>query len=223
MRLLVVRPCRISLAVLAAGLAFGAGPAVSVAAAKPSARLAAHHKAITAHHKATKKVPAHVSASAASTAACADATLVPTAQNLARVTAATLCLINQQRLVHGEVALRANAALTTAAVKHSQDMVARNYFDHTGPAGDTMSSRIKAAGYLKAGHGYSLGENIAAATGSLATPAQTVNTWMNSAGHRANILNAAFRDSGIGIAPTAPALLGSGPGATYTQDFGAIS
>lgn len=216
MHLLAVRPCRISLAVLAAGLALGAGPAVSAAVAKPSAHAAAHHRA-------TNRVPAHVSASAASTAPCADTTLAPTPQNLDRVTAATLCLINQQRLVHGEVALRANAALTTAAVKHSQDMVARNYFDHTGPAGDTMVSRIKAVGYLKAGHGFSIGENIAAATGSLATPAQTVNMWMNSAGHRANILNAAFRDSGIGIAPAAPAMLGSGPGATYTQDFGAIS
>lgn len=216
MQFVVVRPYRISLAVLAAGLALGAAPAVSAAAAKPTAHVAAHHKA-------TKHAPAHVSASAASTAPCADTTLVPTAENLARVTAATLCLINQQRLVHGEVALRANAPLTSAAVKHSQDMVARNYFDHTGPAGDTMSTRITAAGYLKAGHGYTLGENIAAATGSLATPAETVNSWMNSAGHRANILNAAFRDSGIGVAPAAPALLGSGPGATYTQDFGAIS
>lgn len=216
MQLPVVRPCRISLAVLAAGLVLGAAPAVSAAAAKPSAHVAAHHKA-------TKKRPAHVAAAAASTAPCADTTLVPTAQNIDRVTAATFCLINQQRLAHREVALLVNAALTTAAVKHSQDMVARNYFDHTGPAGDTMSSRIKAAGYLKAGHGYSLGENIAAATGGLATPAQTVSMWMNSAGHRANILNAAFRDSGIGVAPAAPALLGSGPGATYTEDFGAIS
>jgi uncharacterized protein YkwD len=208
-----VRPRRLSLAVLAASLVCGAAPAVAAASTT-------HHHA-KAHHAAKKS--SGVAANAASTAPCADATLMPTSQNLARITAATLCLVNQQRAAYGEVALRANAALTTAATKHSQDMVAHNYFDHTGPAGDTMQSRDKAAGYIKAGHGYAIGENIAAATGSLATPSQMVTSWMNSSGHRANILNASFRDSGIGVVASAPALLGSGPGGTYTQDFGVTS
>ncbi len=212
MRKHAVRPRRFPLAVLAASLVCGAAPAVAAASTS-------HHA--KAHHVSKKS--SGVAVSAASPTPCADATLMPTSQNLARVAAATLCLVNQQRAAYGEVALRTNAALTSGATKHSQDMVAQNYFDHTGPAGDTMQSRDKAAGYIKAGHGYTIGENIAAATGSLATPTQTVSSWMKSAGHRANILNAAFRDSGIGIASPAPALLGSGPGGTYTQDFGVTS
>jgi uncharacterized protein YkwD len=208
-----VRPCRISLAVLAASFVCGAAPAVAAASTS-------HHT--KAHHVVVKK-SSGVAASAASSAPCADASLMPSSQNLARIAAATLCLVNQQRAAYGEVALRANAALTSAATKHSQDMVARNYFDHNGPAGDTMLSRDKSAGYIKAGHGYTIGENIAAATGSLATPSQIVTSWMNSSGHRANILNSSFRDSGIGVASPAPALLGSGPGGTYTQDFGVTS
>jgi uncharacterized protein YkwD len=206
------RPCRISLAVLAASFVCGAAPAVAAASTS-------HHA--KAHHVATKS--SGVAASAASSAPCADASLMPSSQNIARIAAATLCLVNQQRAAYGEVALRANAALTTAAAKHSQDMVDHNYFDHNGPAGDTMLTRDKSAGYIKAGHGYTIGENIAAATGSLATPSQIVTSWMSSSGHRANILNSSFRDSGIGVASPAPALLGSGPGATYTQDFGVTS
>jgi uncharacterized protein YkwD len=216
----VVRPCRFSIAVLAAAVSLVGGAAPAVAAAAPKAHAAAAHDA---KKKPAKKTSSGVAASAASTAPCADATLMPNSANLARVAAATLCLINQQRGIYGESALRVNTALTSAATKHSQDMVAKNYFDHTGPAGDTMQSRDQAAGYLRPGAGYTIGENIAAATGDLATPQQIVTSWMNSSGHRANILNATFRDSGIGVAAAAPALLGSGPGATYTQDFGATS
>ncbi|MCA1689917.1 MAG: CAP domain-containing protein, partial [Actinobacteria bacterium] len=66
-------------------------------------------------------------------------------------------------------------------------------------------------------------ENIAAAGGYLATPAATVKMWMGSPGHRANILDPAFRDTGIGVAPAAPALLTTGPGASYTEDFATTS
>ena len=156
-------------------------------------------------------------------AACADANLVPSSTNLSRIAAATLCLINQERAGAHLVALRANAALDTAASGHAADMVAKNYFDHVSPSGSAPRSRMTAAGYLKPNRAWSIGENIAAATGSQATPASIVTIWMNSSGHRANILNPKFRDSGIGASAAAPRLLGTGPGATYTQDFGVTS
>ena len=100
-------------------------------------------------------------------------------------------------------------------------MVARNYFDHTSPGGETLLDRIKASSYLPPRAGYILGENIALGTMQLATPAAIVASWMASPGHRANILNGGFRDIGIGIATGAPVPLGGAAGgATYTTDFG---
>lgn len=51
-----------------------------------------------------------------------------------------------------------------------------------------------------------------------------VYAWMHSPGHRANILNASFHDSGIGVVAATPASLGDGlPGATYAEDFGSVA
>lgn len=168
-----------------------------------------------ASHRGPAKVPA-----ARTATACTDANLIPSSTNLARIAAATLCLINQQRRAAHLVTLRANAALDTAAAAHSADMVANNYFDHVSRSGSTPQSRITAVGYLRPNTSWSIGENIAAATGSLATPASMVSMWMNSSGHRANILNPKFRDSGIGATATVPRVVGTGSGGTYTQDFG---
>jgi uncharacterized protein YkwD len=161
---------------------------------------------------------------AISSASCDDTHLVPTRSNRARIEAATLCLVNVQRARRGERALRPNAALDRSAAAHSQDMVARNYFDHTSPGGETVLDRIKASTYLPPKAGYVLGENIALGTMQLATPAAIVDSWMKSPGHRANILNAEFRDSGLGVVARAPQQYGHGQrGATYTQQFGAVT
>jgi uncharacterized protein YkwD len=148
---------------------------------------------------------------------------MPAASNLAEVRAATLCLINKIRLQSGEQPLSDNGKLDTAAQGHSADMVAENYFDHTTPSGEEFGARITAAGYVPSGWSYELGENIECGTLSLATPTAAVNGWMSSPEHRANILNGEFRDSGIGVAPAAPAAYANGqPGATYTQEFGVV-
>lgn len=78
---------------------------------------------------------------------------------------------------------------------------------HTGPDGSTMTSRVEAAGYSWS----NLGENIARGQ---ADPDAVMNAWMNSPGHRANILNCAFKEIGIGVHK------GDG-GPWWTQDFGA--
>jgi uncharacterized protein YkwD len=84
-----------------------------------------------------------------------------------------------------------------------------------------MMSRIQGSHYLDGARSWSLGENIAWGSGTLATPRSIVRAWMHSPEHRANILNGGFRDIGIGIATGAPVPLGSRlGGATYTTDFG---
>lgn len=83
-----------------------------------------------------------------------------------------------------------NAALTQAAVVHSDDMVARNFFSHTGSNGSSAGDRATAAGYSWR----SVGENIAAGQPSIAV---VVDGWMKSDGHCANLMNATFRDIGV--------------------------
>ena len=149
---------------------------------------------------------------------CADTTLDPAPGNLGRVRAAVLCLHNQERAAHGLPLLRESAKLRRAARSHSNDMVARDYFDHDTRGGPDMADRILRTGYAR-GQGWSLGENIAWGTGSLATAAEIERAWMESPGHRANILRREFREIGIGIAAGAP-MPGGEDGATYTADFG---
>jgi uncharacterized protein YkwD len=155
---------------------------------------------------------------------CTNTELVPTSSNIAEVRAATLCLINHERAVHGDSPLSENTHLVAAAQGHSEDMVSRNYFSHTTPTGEAFNTRILATGYVQSNQAYELGENIDCATSYLATPAATVSAWMNSPDHRENILNGEYRDSGIGVAAAAPESFSDGQaGATYTQDFGIIA
>jgi uncharacterized protein YkwD len=164
------------------------------------------------------------SAHSASVGVCVGADETPDAENLASIRAATLCLINRERAAHGERALVTNTRLEAAAQGHSNSMVADDYFEHVAPNGLTPLARVRAAGYLRNPRaGYAIGENIACGTLWLATPQSIVSAWMNSPGHRANILNPRYRETGIGVSPQAPASQSGGQsGATYTQDFGVI-
>jgi uncharacterized protein YkwD len=85
--------------------------------------------------------------------------------------------------------------LQTAAQKHAEDMKSRNYFDHVNPDGQTPTERIRAAGYPMDGTWYT-GENIAKGQ---TTAEQVMRDWMNSSGHRANILSKNFKEIGIGF------------------------
>jgi uncharacterized protein YkwD len=167
-------------------------------------------------------VPQH--APSPSSGACTNTQLQPSGANLSLVRAATLCLVNRERTSRGESALHADADLTTAAQSHSSDMSSGDYFEHDGRHGDTPLSRMRAAGYIFSSHiGYAVGENIAWATLWMASPKAIVAGWMVSPGHRANILDATFKDTGIGVSPHPLASLARGQaGAIYTQDFGHI-
>ena len=85
-------------------------------------------------------------------------------------------------------------ALTQAADSHSRDMVANNFFSHTGANGSSAGQRITAAGY----NWSTYGENIAAGQ---ATINAVVDGWMASDGHCANIMNASFADIGVACVP----------------------
>ena len=100
-------------------------------------------------------------------------------------------LVNQQRVANGCGEVSTDERLRQAAQNHSQDMALNDYFSHTSLDGSTPWDRIIAQGYSFS----EAGENIAAGYSS---PESVVNAWMNSQGHRENILNCNFLHIGIG-------------------------
>jgi uncharacterized protein YkwD len=155
---------------------------------------------------------------------CHNAGLAPSAGNLQLVRLAVLCLVNRERIVRREAPLRPDGRLADAAQSHTESMAFGNYFEHDGPHGDTPLSRVRQTGYIYSSQiGYEIGENIGWGTLWLGTPKAIVAAWMASPGHRANILDPRFRDTGIGVSPHPPgSLAGGAHGGIYTQDFGVI-
>ncbi|TQK51071.1 uncharacterized protein YkwD [Streptomyces sp. SLBN-118] len=121
--------------------------------------------------------------------------------------AQVLSLVNKERAAAGCSPLTSNAKLTKAADDYSDVMADSGVMSHTGPDGSTMAGRVEAAGYAWS----TLGENIAQGQSDAAA---VMDAWMNSPGHRANILNCSFKEIGIGVH------FGDG-GPWWTQDFGA--
>ncbi len=149
---------------------------------------------------------------------CAGADLQPTDANVAQVAQATLCLLNVQRGAAGLAPLSEQAQLDQASTAYSQLMVKQGFFAHVTPDGKQLTDRLTDAGYLGQPGSWVVGENIAWGESYLATPREIMKAWMNSAGHKANILSADYREVGLGIATGVPT--SSNGGATYTTDFG---
>ncbi len=112
--------------------------------------------------------------------------------NAAAYAAEVIRLVNVERAKVGAAPLTAHLNLTQAAQKHAIDMACYGAIGHTGSDGSTPSERMDQFGYVWA----VAGENVA---GGYATPAAVMTGWMNSDGHRANILNTEFTDIGIGF------------------------
>ncbi|KOV64213.1 CAP domain-containing protein [Streptomyces sp. MMG1121] len=126
---------------------------------------------------------------------------------LSRTAAEVVALTNTERGRAGLPPLAVDPLLTAAAQAHCADMVARDFYAHTSPDGAQPWDRAAAAGSRRR----TIGENIACGQRS---PAEVVSGWMNSPGHRANILKREFGHLGIGFA-------GGGRAGTYwTQLFG---
>ena len=104
-----------------------------------------------------------------------------------------LDLVNAERTKRGISALTLDSNLSSVATKKSQDMVNKNYFDHTSPTYGSPFDMMKQFGisYRTAGENIAKGQK---------TPQEVVTAWMNSEGHRKNILNPNFTNLGVGIA-----------------------
>jgi uncharacterized protein YkwD len=155
--------------------------------------------------------------------ACESANATPASASKRTMVRATLCVLNQQRAKHGLRPLKLNKKLSRAARRHARDMDRRNYFSHDSLGGGSFVDRIRRAGYLRGARRWSVGENLAWGTHGNSAPRTITQMWMNSPGHRANILSPSFREIGIGVAYGAPVAGGGKPAATYATDFGAKS
>ncbi|MFT7839968.1 CAP domain-containing protein [Saccharothrix sp. BKS2] len=112
-------------------------------------------------------------------------------------------LVNEARELAGCAPLAVDERVVEAARKHSTDMAERGYFSHTTPDGVDFAQRMRTEGYPNPG-----GENIAKGQRSAK---QVMNSWMNSDGHRRNILNCGFTTIGVGLDTR---------GWYWTQNFG---
>ncbi|MFF0018243.1 CAP domain-containing protein [Streptomyces sp. NPDC005374] len=119
--------------------------------------------------------------------------------------AEVLRLVNVERAKVGCSPVAANSALADLATAFSKAMADQGFFDHTDPSGATPWDRAAQAGITSLG-----GENIARGQ---ADPATVMEAWMNSPGHKANILNCDFKTLGVGVQ------FGT-DGPWWTQDFG---
>jgi uncharacterized protein YkwD len=105
--------------------------------------------------------------------------------------------INQERGRQGLPPLQRAGDLSAVARKHSRDMMARNYFAHQSPEGDDLRGRFARSGI---GHWRVIAENIAYNSGYSDPVSVAVEGWMQSPGHRRNILDPRLQESGIGVA-----------------------
>lgn len=115
-------------------------------------------------------------------------------------------LVNVQRSNNGLAPLTANWQLSRMARVKSQDMINKNYFSHQSPTYGSPFDMMKAFGFKF----YAAGENIAYGQ---PTPQAVMNAWMNSSGHRANILNPNYNQIGVGAAKTSSGVI------YWTQEF----
>ncbi|MFD3532425.1 CAP domain-containing protein [Streptomyces sp. NPDC058664] len=129
------------------------------------------------------------------------------AGKVSRLVRDVIALANAEREKAGCGPLRDESRLRAAAQGHADDMAARDYYKHENPEGRDAGDRMSDAGYAWS----TWGENIHRGP---KTPAQAMDDWMESPGHRANVLNCSFKDIGVGVALTAD-------GPWWVQDFGA--
>jgi uncharacterized protein YkwD len=118
-------------------------------------------------------------------------------------------IVNRERAAGGCGPVTANPRLTSAAQLHSADQAAHNRMSHDGSDGSSPWQRAERAGYDNA-----IGENVAAGYGSAAA---VMDGWMNSPGHRNNIMNCDAEAIGVGVASS------SGGTLYWTQMFGSVA
>lgn len=148
--------------------------------------------------------PAAAKSKAPATTAPATKAASPSTAAASSAEAQVVELVNDERAKVGCSAVKVNAKLTEAAEAHSKDMAEHSNMSHTGSDGSQPGDRIERAGYSWSTYG----ENVAYGYSSAKS---VMEGWMNSSGHKANILNCDFKEIGVGL---------SGSGNYWTQDFG---
>lgn len=103
-----------------------------------------------------------------------------------------LNLVNAERRKAGAPALKLNSKLNSAASVHANDMARKRFMSHTGSDGSSMGTRVSRAGYRWT----AVGENVANGQGSAN---EVMRSWMNSKGHRDNILSRGFTEMGYAV------------------------
>ncbi|MGC4766567.1 CAP domain-containing protein [Micromonospora sp. DT46] len=128
-----------------------------------------------------------------STAPAGGGTKAPVSSGGGSQASQVVALVNAERAKAGCGAVSVDDKLTTAAQRHSQDQADHRNMSHTGSDGSNVGTRLDRVGYSWRTYG----ENVA---WNQKTPAAVMDAWMNSSGHRANILNCAFTEIGVGVA-----------------------
>jgi uncharacterized protein YkwD len=188
-----------------------AAPAENLAAPSPTTAAPSPTRPVPSPSKVVKPTPAASRTTAASrsqrtTPRTTSAGSGSTTAGVSAQAQEVVDLVNAERAKAGCKAVSIDAKLMTAAQQHSQDQADHQKMSHDGSDGSDPGTRLDRVGYTWRTYG----ENVA---WNQKTPAAVMDAWMNSPGHRANILNCAFTEIGVGIA--------SSNGPYWTQDFAA--
>jgi uncharacterized protein YkwD len=138
---------------------------------------------------------------------------LPQPKNLSAMTKQVIALTNFHRQQAGLSPLQANPVLAAVAQSHTENMIVKDFYAHQDPSGLRASDRIRQAGYSYQSAAENIGVGFSTAEG-------VVQAWMNSPGHRANILNPILQEIGVGFY-----FMANDPGSTnyryyWTQNFG---
>jgi uncharacterized protein YkwD len=161
-----------------------------------------------------------IAASSASATSCPNTEVEVSGLGENQMESSITCLINEERTSRGLGAVQPNGDLRDAALSHSNEMVAQQYFEHTSPQGVTFIDRIEATGYMRSARSWIVGENLVWGTGPLSTPQSLVTAWMNSPPHRENLLKARFNEIGVAAVDGTPEGDQGDPGVTVSSEYG---
>jgi uncharacterized protein YkwD len=153
---------------------------------------------------------------------CPGDDLMPDDSNIAQLNDAILCLVNGERADNGLPALNHSTQLDQSSQGMCQLMITEHFFSHETPEGKNVVDRIQPTGYIPKSGDWVVGENLAWGNGGLSTPQAIVNGWMNSPGHKANILAPDYKDIGLAACNGSPLTTTDG-GTVYVNNFGAKS
>jgi uncharacterized protein YkwD len=163
--------------------------------------------------------PARASVAAAQ---CPGSLDQPTSATLDDASGAVVCLVNAERARRGLRTLHRDTDLEAVGRRYSAAMVRHTFFAHVSPGGSDFGDRLRKVGY-GTGKAWRAGEALGWGTGSRSTPNTLVDEWLASPGHRRLLLDAGFRELGVGVAAGAPQPVHSDlAAATFALELGVV-